>query len=43
MLAQLYYLSPGIKKSKKQLIRIDMVEYFISSNLKLLAVKITEL
>ena len=43
MLAQLYYLFPGIQKSKNNLISLDMVEYIIASALKLLAVTITRL
>ena len=43
MLAQQYYIFPGIQKSKKHLISLDMVEYIITSTIKLLVVTITGL
>ena len=41
MLAQLYYIFIGIKKSKKQSISLDMVEFIIANNLKFWVVTIT--
>ena len=43
MLAQQYYLFNGIQKLKKHLISLDMLEYIITSALKLLVVTITGL
>ena len=43
IIAQQYYLFPGIQKSKKHLISLDMVEYIISSTIKFLVVTITGL
>ena len=43
MLAQIYYLSPGIKKLKKNLIRQYIVAYILASTVKLLVVTITGL
>ena len=43
MLAQQYYLFPGIQKPNNNLIRLDMVEYTIAGTLKLLVVTITGL
>ena len=41
IIAQLYYIFLGIKKPRKQLIILDMVEFTISNILKLLVVTIT--
>ena len=38
MLKKIYYVFHGFQKSKKNLINLDIVEYIISSNLKLLSV-----
>ena len=41
MLVKLYDLFLGIKKSKNQLISLDMIDYIIANTLKLLVVTIT--
>ena len=43
MIAQQYYLFPGIQKLKKHLISQDMVEYIIASTIKFLILAITGL
>ena len=43
MIPQQYYLFPGIQKSKKHLISLDVVEYIIASTLKFLVITITVL
>ena len=43
ILAQLYYLFPGIQKPKNQLISLYMVEYMLASTIKFLVVKRTGL
>ena len=43
MIAQQYYLFPGIQKLKKHLISQDMVEYIIASSLLLFVLTISVL
>ena len=43
MIAQEYYLFPGIQVLKRYLIRQDKIEYIIASTIKLLVVTITGL